>query len=215
MAKQSDPYLDEGMHGYIRRTAMKDFWRVSAWYDDVADLIQDGYLCYAMCRRRYVVELGTLPAVRPTQEHRRWMMSLVKTTFDRYIRHTVAARLRDGHEVPVSQLVHDGASEAADPWESIVSAAGQAGEVSLLDVVWSLPAEVQELMVVLASGGAEALRVKRLRLSARETSSDAPPRVSCYRRSVRETTNQYYCRLVGLDPSDHDLAGQVRDAVRL
>lgn len=207
-SKGSDPYLDAGMHGYIRKTAVKEFWRVAAWYDDVADLVQDGYLCFAKCRARYVDQLGVLPATDPGPDHRKWMMALVRTAFDRYIKYTIAGKMRGAYEIPVSQLVRPGAEDPADPWEGI--GPGQPADVSMAMLVYSLPTELQQLIVILAGDGAGALGMRCDRLERRKTASGATRVVRRSRRRLRETTNQYYCRLVGLDPAEHDLVGQVR-----
>lgn len=204
---ERDPYLDAGMEGFIRRTAVKEFWRVSYWYDDVADLVQDGYLCFAKCRARYVDKLKTLPATNPTIDDKRQMMAAVKTTFERHVKFVLTQHIKDGWEVPVSQLVRAGAEEPADPWDALTPA--QESEGGLIDLVKSLPAEIQQLIVILAGDGAEALGVRRERIHIRTTAGGAP-RVVRSKRRIRETTNQYYCRLVGLDPREHDLAGQVR-----
>lgn len=206
-AKHSDPYLDAGMHGYIRNTAVREFWRVSAWYDDVADLVQDGYLCFAKCRARYVDKLKVLPADNPTPDDRKQMMAMVRTSFDRHVKFVLTQHIKDGWEVPASQLVRAGAEEPADPWD--VLASPQMGDASLVDLVRSLPAEIQQLIVILAGDGAEALRMGYSRLERRKTAGGAV-RFVRHRRRLRETTNQYYCRLVGLDPDKHDLVGQVR-----
>lgn len=208
-ARAADPYLDSGMHGYIRNTAVKEFWRVADWYDDVADLIQDGYMCYAKCRARYVDQLGTLPATNPTDEHRRWMMSLVKTAFWRHIKFTVAGKMQYGHEEPVSQLARDDQTDA-DPWDKLTPPVD--GEAAVLMVLLSLPSELQQLAVLLAGDGAEALGFKRTALARYTTAGGTKRTVSCH-RPLRETTNQYYCRLLGIDPAANDVVGKLRAAL--
>ena len=44
--------LDKGLERWIFATARKNLWRVPEYYD-IDDLIGDGYLIYAECRRRY------------------------------------------------------------------------------------------------------------------------------------------------------------------
>lgn len=205
---QRDPYLDKGMEGYIKNTAIKEFWRVAHWYDDPADLIQDGYLCYCKCRVRYVDQLGVLPAENPTKEQRRWMMSLVMTTFERYLKYTIAGKMRGAYEIPVSQLVRDGADGPTDPWEGLSPRFSGEAELSLL--LHSLPKELQELVVLLAGDGAEVLGFCRDRLQRRWLPSGRVRITRRGRRPLRETTNQYYCRLLGLDPTKNDLVGQLR-----
>lgn len=206
-AQREDPYLDSGMHGYILNTARKEFWRVAAWYDDVADLVQDGYLCYAKCRRRYVEVLGTLPADDPTPDDRRQMMAAVKVAFNRYIQHNIASSMWGGYEVPVSQLTREGADEAADPWEGLTPA--QMPEAQMTEFLGSLSSELQQLVVVLARDGVDALRMGQISLERRVLPGGSV-RYRRMRRRVRETTNRYYCRLVGCNPREVDLVGQLQ-----
>jgi hypothetical protein len=206
--RRDDPYLDSGMEGFIRNTAIREFWRVADWYDDPDDLIQDGYMCFCKCRAAYVGEGKPLPASHPTDEHRRHMMSLVKTTFWRHIRFTIAGKMQWGHEEPVSQLVRTGSEAPADPWEGLTPPAGDVA--SLLAVLCSLPSELQELVVLLAGDGAETLGFRCDRLARRHLPSGHVRVVRRGRRRLRETTNTYYCRLLNLDPTKHDLVGQLR-----
>jgi hypothetical protein len=203
MPSKGDPYLDAGMHGYIRKTAMKEFWRVSAWYDDVSDLIQDGYLCFAKCRARYVDKLKVLPATDPTPDDKRQMMAMVRTAFDRHVKFVLTQHIKDGWEVPVSQLARAGAPESADPWDALAPA--QLGDASVVDLLRSLPAEIQQLMVALMGDVAVGYSYLERRKTAK-----GGTRVVRRKSGVRETTNQYYCRLIGVDPATHDLVGQIR-----
>jgi hypothetical protein len=201
------------MRGYIYATALREYWKVANWYDDPADLVQDGYLCFAKCRAHYVHKLGVLPATHPTRDQRRHMMTLVKTTFGRYIQHVLAAKTRYGHEVPVSQFASAGEEAADDPWAVFGESSAQDADASLVDLLRSLPEELQQLVLALVGDGAEALGVCSDRLRVRETAGGTR-RVTRHRKRLRETTNQYYCRLVGLDSTNHDLAGQVRSLLK-
>lgn len=205
--ERADPYLDAGMHGYIRNKALKEFWRVSGWYSDVSDLVQDGYFCYAKCRNRYVDTLGVLPATNPSNTDRRHMMSLVMTTFDRYICHNIAGQLRYGREVPVSQFTRNGEDADTDPWNGLVSAGAE--DVAMMMLIKSLPSEIQDLISILTGDGSAALEFCYDRLE-RRTLPGLRTRIVRNRRRLRETKNEYYCRLLGLDPRENDVAGRVR-----
>lgn len=211
MSGGRDPYLDEGMRGYIHRTAAREFWKVAGWYE-LEDLVQDGYMCYYKCRHRpqYVAQLSSED--NPSSEDRRWMMSLVKVTFDRHITTLASKRMGvrdavyDRIEVSVSGLSRPDDEETADPWDTL--APGQFGNASLVDLILSLPSEMQQLLVILAGDGGKALGFNRS-TRLRRTTANGSPRMTRRRRRTRETTNEYYCRLVGLDPREHDLASQV------
>jgi DNA-directed RNA polymerase specialized sigma24 family protein len=200
-----DPYLDEGMRGFIHSTARKEFWRVASWYE-LDDLVQDGYMCYYKCRDRY----GVLSVKNhPSKADKKWMMSLVKTTFLNHVRHKLAGKMRYGHEVPVSQL---GAPEAefGDIWDSGIIPP-QSEEATLAAMVAQAPYEIKQLMCLLAGDGAEVLGFKRSRNRATEVGTGKARRVKQGRRPIRETTNAYYCRVLGLNSDQHDLLKMVRD----
>jgi hypothetical protein len=199
-----DPYLDEGMHGFIRNTAVKEFWRVAGWYDTPADLVQDGYLCYCKCKR--YIGVGKLPTVPTLPVHRKHMMALVKTTFLRHIKYTIAGQMQWGKEVPVSQLVRDGA-EDADPWETLLPKVSEVATLSAL--LRSAPAELQQLMELLAGDGTEVLGFRRSRLYRQKTPGGGT-RIVRRKKALRETTNQYYCRLLGIVPGT-DVVGRLRE----
>lgn len=207
--RTKDPYLDAGMEGFIRNLAHKEYWRVANWYGEkgcgVEDLIQDGYLCYCKCRARYVDKLGVMPK-DPAPGDKKWMMELVRTAFTRHIQHTVAGKMKLGHEEPISQFA-SADNPAADPWEKILPP--QDEEASLLALLRSMPGELQQLVTLLVGDGVEALGFERSRLERRVLPSGSVRVQRRGRRRLRETTNQYYCRLLGLDPSKRDLRAQL------
>lgn len=198
-----DPYLDAGMEGFIVNTAQKEFWRVAGWYE-LEDLIQDGYMCYYKCKDRY----GVLSVKNhPTKGDIKWMMALVKTTFNNHIRHKLAGKVRYGSEIAVSQLGAED-SEFDDVWGNI--APPQLEESTLAVMLAQAPAEIKQLIQLLVGDGAEALGFNRSRNRVSEVGEKKVRRVSQGRRPLRETTNEYYCRLMGLDPKRNDLLGLVR-----
>lgn len=274
-APARDPYLDAGMEGYIRNLAVREYWRVAGWYGPretgLDDLIQDGYMCFARCRARYVdrVELPSVSSIRdrdldgarnavvgdlvyrraahrrpredllagdpptmvldaagtpylldpsaqllpaePTEEHRRWMMDLVRTTFERYLRHVVAGHVRYGAETPASQLGRDD-PDAPDAWDAMLPSTQQ--DPSLLVLLRSLPAEMQQLVALLVGDGAEALGFARSRFERRVLPSGALRLHRRGRRRLRETTNEHYCRLLGLDPARRDVRAELAAVLR-
>jgi len=198
-----DPYLDAGMRGFIVNTAKREFWRVASWYE-LEDLIQDGYLCYYKCRNRY-----TQLSVKnhPTKGDKKWMLCLVRTTYLNHIRHTLAGKMLHGCEMVISQMgVEDLGLD--DVWAGI--APPQSEEATLAVMLAQAPSEIKQLICLLVGDGSEALGFSRSRNRISRTASGKVLRVRRGRRQLRETTNEYYCRLMGLDPGRYDLLGLVR-----
>lgn len=190
----TDPYLDAGMRGFIVNTARKEYWRVAEWYA-LEDLIQDGYLCYAKCHARYVGRVTEghrfLPAQNPDRDSIRHMMGLVRTAYCNYIVDLAKKHMK----VPtraVSQMVGDVGGEAA-VWDKLLPSAPEAS--TLWTLVLSAPAELKELITILASDGAQALNFERRGRG---------------KLSARETTNEFYCRLLRLDPKQRDIVTELR-----
>lgn len=186
-ARKDDPFLDAGMRGYITNTARKNFWRVAEWYP-FEDLVQDGYLCFYKCRKHYP-DLSDI--ADPTKAQRSWFFSLVKTTYLNHIS-TLAAKHRAVPERAVSQMGSDTSSEVAI-WEMLLGAGAEESTFRVL--LAQAPAEIKQVLELLAGDGADALQYLRTRLK---------------RRFVRETTNEYLCRLGGVDSQTRDFVGEIQ-----
>jgi hypothetical protein len=147
-----DVYLDEWMRKWITSTARREHWRIS-WYS-LEDLIQDGYLCYAKCKRAYLkhryrpdqpnpllrdMELS----MHPTKDAKNTFMNLVQRTFMNHI-YTLSKKHPVGMEVP-----------DADPWGSCRVEPEQAEESSLFTLLTHAPAELQDLLDRLLRDGIE------------------------------------------------------------
>lgn len=199
-----DPYLDAGVRGFIVRTAKENVWRLRGY--DVRDLIQEGYLCFVLVRRRYVGKTiekregrcyRRLPEFNPGPGHRRHFMRLLQTTFKNRI-HSLA-RKNDGIEEvlvndlrfstgPSGQSAHLINEEYDRVWDRIIPP--QEEEMSVLALLRGAPAEIKQLLALMVD---DVVR---------------PMRRSRRRGGLRETTNQYYARLLGL-PRGQDLSGWV------
>ena len=93
----------------------------------------------------------------------------------------------------------------------------------MLDLLVGAPWEIAELVAVLAGDALRAAAFVRDPRGTRETNSQHVRRLAAgdgdvkfrrarlRRRSTRETTNEFYCRLLGLDPREHDVRKLVRD----
>jgi len=130
--------LDKGMMAWIERTARKHHWRVASWID-LDDLIQEGYVCYALCNQRYPRELG-----------RAHIMALTKTTFHNRI-HDLAKQRTRLLEEPLS--VH--AASEQTPEEALENALPAEHETqTFATLVLQLPAEIRELLTILLNDAA-------------------------------------------------------------
>ena len=177
MGHEQDLFLDAGMRGFIVNKARKEFWRVNAWYD-FDDLVQDGYLCYAKCRARY----------RNTVTDKPHFMALVQTAFHNHIMTLAGKHRLAKKESALSSLTSETRDEAAVLHSSPFASTSEMASLSLL--ISQAPAEFKQLIQLLVGDGAEALGFKRK--AARRG------------KGVRETTNEYYCRLLGKCAEDED-----------
>ncbi|HVX90859.1 MAG TPA: hypothetical protein VHC20_04490 [Candidatus Paceibacterota bacterium] len=178
-------YLDAGMHGWLKKTARQEFWKVAEYYE-LSDLLQDGYMCFAKCAKAYP-ELSTVE--KPNAEQRRIFMGAVMTAFHNHIATLATKRMRL-HETALTNLYGE-TSDAT--WDKLLPE--QPEQQSLLALLANAPAEIKQLILILAKDSAELLRFQRRRVG---------------RHRVRETTNEYYCRLLGLDPKQEDVVGRLK-----
>lgn len=175
-----DKFLDSGLRGFIYNEARKNYWRVASWYD-LEDLIQDGFMCYAKCYARY-------GSTVTDQKH---FMALVQTTFSNHIM-TLYNKHRHQTEHAISALLgEDGSEEAFLDRHSTP----EEGPENLGVLLRQAPAEIKQLIALLVGDGAKAVSFAKKRAG---------------RFTVRETSNELYCRLLGLDPETNDIAGKVR-----
>lgn len=180
--RNTAPLMDEGTRIWIETTARKELWRVREWYD-LADLVQDGYLCYYKCYNRYYAGL--------TKDHNKQMMALTKISFLNYI-HTLASKRAPGYETAVSQMLGP-TQEESSLWETILPSQGETG--SFVALLANAPAEIKQLLELLAGDATSAATYVRRKIG---------------RRQVRETNNEYFCRLLDLDPLKVNMIEQLK-----
>lgn len=225
-----DPYLDDGMQGFIANFARKNYWKVSSWYD-LDDLVQDGFMCFAKCRARYV----EMDNPEPTRDDIRIMMARVRTTFERHIiklaHNKTGGTIAAGVECSFASM---GGPDKDFGDEVARIEPAPPGPESVAALLAGAPWEVAELFTILAGDAARAAAFVRDVSGRRETRGQHVSRLDAgggmikhrrvrrpwrgpdgrFRRprwSVRETTNEFYCRLLGLDPRAHDVRKMVRD----
>lgn len=196
MSKNLDEYLDSGMKGWIFNTAKSNYGRIANY--DLADLTQEGYMCYYKCRARYVGKEGlvkrdgtpcrVMPEI-PDKEARRHFQSLVKTAFSNHLS-TLALKQPKGWELAISSIAKP-EQTAEQAWDTILPAEGEVATVGIL--LKSAPNEIKQLFQLLVN---DAIDLSGYRRFGKK------------RTAHRETTNQRFCRLLNLAP-DYDLVGQV------
>jgi DNA-directed RNA polymerase specialized sigma24 family protein len=188
----NDPLMDRSMSGWIVNEARRNYWRVARWYD-LADLVQDGYLSYAKCKARY----GHLFNNPPTKGERKWFMALVQRTFHNHI-YDLAMEKTHCPEVTEAWLAEKEEKQAASvPANDIADAAA---------VLLRAPAEIGALIAALARDINEGYRRSHLRTRTKVTvaygakgtaHASQSTRVMKGRKGLRETTGEFYRRIVG------------------
>jgi len=177
---------------------------------DLDDLIQEGFICYHICRERYtspysrgynerprfIEGVGWERAYKlpdkPTEESQRHLTALVRTAFRNRLA-SLAHRHPTGVEVNASDLAAD--ETAADAvWQASLPSehAGAPMAILLRDVPWDIKQVLQILLNDAAEPYREWIRGRGKRMYVK-----------------RETTNDYFCRLLGLTPG-YDIVGAVQ-----
>lgn len=206
-ARGADPYLDDGMVGFIEKFARKNHWRVASWLD-LDDLIQEGWMCYYAVRR-HPKYASLNDKAEPTPDDVRQVAAMVRTTLVRRM-HTLANSL---NAVPESALSADGSvliEDVAPPQECANGVAA---------LLAGAPREVVELAQIFAGDVVRAAGYVRDAVGRRETTTEHRRRLRADgdgfererrgRLGRRETTNEMYCRLLGRDPREEDVRGLV------
>lgn len=178
--RRIDLQPDEGAVGWIHAYARRNFWRVSSWYE-LKDLVQDGYLHYYRCVDRYSAVV----------ENRRHFMALFKRVYSVHII-TLSNHRTQLTEVPFASM-----AVAVDGQDTEYRVEEVLGAVSESATGWVLIREApKEIRAVLSLFSMDSM----LSRVCQPHKSDG---------TVRETTNEWLCRLCGYDPTKINLRGQV------
>lgn len=191
-----DPYLDATMRGYLRNVARKELWKAPSWYS-IDDLEQDGYICYYKCHARYT---GLTIKRHPSKDDKRRFMKLVKVAF---ANHIIWLASTNHGEKPVSDVL----TPDQDPnilW-NLLPAELPAGDLSVL--LNNAPTELKALLTLLA-GDITELTHERKKLKHNRLYAAGPYGYKAL-LPPRETSNELYCRLLGL-PKNLDILGSLR-----
>lgn len=187
---KGDVYLDNVLCGWIVNTASKEFWRMLDQYP-FDDLVQDGYLAYAKCWHHYR-EIFDVP--NPTKEQRKWFMALVQRAYYNHIT-TLANKFSRGvKETAMSQIETESESST---WDSMLPPV--LPDAALICALVQLPAELNDALTKLVRDGVDSGAYLRKRIKGARN-----------RRTVRETTEEYWTRVLGQPGVPQKLADYIR-----
>jgi hypothetical protein len=182
------------MRGHIVNMARNNLWRLSKTGYDLDDMIQEALICYYKCRNKYV---GARPKRKANGKYRRYLppknpdgvairhfMRLVQRSFRNHI-YSLAEKTAGGREIPMSQLLRPEQLEE-NGWDQLMPPDSEVATAASL--LASAPDEIARLFALLVQDAVDGYRRfgKRNRL--------------------RETNNQYFCRLLGVPEYDIEAA---------
>ena len=183
-----DPFLDEGVRGWIVKMAHKHYWRVAAWYE-IEDLIQDGYLCYAKCRKSYRPDPNK--AVDNLDDRRTFMIYLSRSFMNRI---TDLANSRTRTPEVVASDLSDDQSEGIETW---TASASELSDASLASLLATAPAEIIEILKALLVEGKADGPYRKSKLRKIVLPGGKLPRIVKAKRPIRETTAEHFDRCLG------------------
>jgi len=173
-------YLDDAVRGYIVNFARKHFWRVSSWYE-FDDLVQDGYLVYAKCRK------GFTPGDAPETEHQRMFMAYFKGALQNHI--------TDLQQDPRSQRIEVAVADLA---EGTSLDGEQDLEEAVATIIARAPSEIVDLLKrIFVDGATEVPFLVRTRMVKQHLPGAAVARITRSRCPIRETNIQRIDRCLG------------------
>lgn len=180
--------LDDSARIWMVRYARKNFWRVAAWYD-LDDLIQDGYMCWAHICRYYCNSERDAPVTEIKH-----LMSLFKRAFSNHVHQLANKRSAGNWFSPFcgEMVVTEECVDLEDP-ALVLPTSTDADAISLAEA----PPAVRKLIDEI-------------------TQHPELVDVQCRRQLAgrRQTTNEWLCSIVGLDPTQFDLRTQLMEHLK-
>lgn len=177
--------MDEGARLWTARIARENYWRVARWID-LDDLIQDGALHY----QRIVIRYHNVR----TPKH---IMALYKRTFINHIHDLSKKRTKSIKEKlacdEAKQFDADGNYSDTELWHRLGGDSGQTELGALMASIARAPEPIKQVLQMLTTEQGRRYLSRPYRL----------------REAGRETRNERLCRLIGIDPATHDLAGSI------
>jgi len=172
-------HIDEPAKIWLIQEARKNYWRVASTYA-FEDLVQDGYWQYYRIATKY----------RSTVKSRAHLMSLFKTTFINHIHTIVTKQNRHPFPMTFSDLALDGQEEDFIDILHNKAMYEEDGYASFMRLISEAPPAIAQLLLVLQTeSGVRIMREPYLKEDG-----------------TRETTNERFCRILGLDPKLFNLA---------
>jgi hypothetical protein len=156
---------------------------------DLDDLIQEGYVCYAICRARYDQRV----------ENQRHFMALVKACFMNQITDLANQRTAEP-EIAVSQLGDE--ENETSLFESAIG--GMDGDAEFAALLSSAPPEIRKLLQLASSPGWDSLMdapLARHEDGTRETSLERITRALNLPQDGLDIEERLRRFLAGLDPN--------------
>lgn len=172
-----DPEFNGKIAGWTTNYIHRNFWKFCSNYE-FEDLVQEAYIKFLQCRDRYV-------SVREPAH----FMSLYQTSIRNHFS-DLAKKIRDGRQCVVYE------NEIGDGYTvALATLAGHLDNEGPRNIlIRQAPKEVRRLISSMLDGGAEVFR-RHKTLRRVNGGSSASKKLS-----VRETTNEFLCRLLRCDP---------------
>lgn len=181
--EQVDPYLDEGIRGWIINECRKQFWKVASWYE-FEDLVQDAYLVYTKCLRRFRTK--TDDRELPLEELRAVMMGYFQRAFFNHMTDLQQHPRSRCKEVAFGDFTQEQENELTSSLESDFDLS----DADMVSLLARAPAEIVDMLKkLLVDGVADLIRPATIRLPL------APGRRKTW--VVRETTSEHIDRCLG------------------
>lgn len=177
--------MDASARAWLVTVSLDHFWRVPGWYE-LDDLIQDGHLVWWRVVQKYETETGRV-------RNRAHLMRLFKRSFLNHIHDLSKSKTVARCEVHAIDMVANNVGEFwHDVWD-FVAPARNVEEFNLL--IAEAPAPIKPLLRALVDAASLPIMRALYRVAADGT---------------REMVNDRLCRLVGVDPTQSDLATELR-----
>ena len=178
--------LDAGIKGFIYKTAKRNYWRVSAWYE-FDDLVQDGYLCYAKCLSRFNFKSSYEPEDAPSNEEMRKFMCFLSAAFSNHI-----TDLANERTVTPELALASFSEEQAEAIELTVASEDTLSDANLQTLLMKAPIEIAEMLKALLIDGLAEGRFLKKRLRKKDLPSGSGK--SKHGSMQRETSSEFYDR---------------------
>jgi len=198
-------FFDAGMRKFIVCFARENFWRVRGVYDEIDDLVQDGYYIFFKCYARY--RQITIKGF-PSASDRRHFAALVEVAFTNHIHNLAKKRTLECAIFAFPDLYVRGDNPDFDRFTAPVPES-----CTMSALITQAPPELAALFKLLASDVIKITPMLRKRVNeGRVRLQRAGPQG--WKQILKwETPNEYWCRLLGYDSARVNLEKQLQDFI--